>query len=297
MNSAIKDYVDHLKSTVPNSLDGLKIAVDCANGSASVVAEELMKQLGADATILYDKPDGININEGCGSTHIENLSKYVVENKMDLGVAFDGDADRCLCVDENGELIDGDQVMAICSLDMKERGRLAKNTVIGTILTNLGFIKYCEANGINFIATKVGDKFVLEEMLLEEYNFGGEQSGHVIFRDFATTGDGELTAIQLLSLVKRSGKKLSELSRVMKKYPQISINVNVTNDGKVKFYTNTAVKESIETAKEELGDKGRIVVRPSGTEPKIRVMVECNDEELMNKVANEVAETVKIELA
>lgn len=297
MNSAIKDYVDHLKSTVPNSLDGLKIAVDCANGSASVVAEELMKQLGADATILYDKPDGININEGCGSTHIENLSKYVVENKMDLGVAFDGDADRCLCVDENGELIDGDQVMAICSLDMKERGRLAKNTVIGTILTNLGFIKYCEANGINFIATKVGDKFVLEEMLLEEYNFGGEQSGHVIFRDFATTGDGELTAIQLLSLVKRSGKKLSELSKVMKKYPQISINVNVTNDGKVKFYTNTAVKESIETAKEELGDKGRIVVRPSGTEPKIRVMVECNDEELMNKVANEVAETVKIELA
>lgn len=297
MNSAIKDYVDHLKSTVPNSLDGLKIAVDCANGSASVVAEELMKQLGADATILYDKPDGININEGCGSTHIENLSKYVVENKMDLGVAFDGDADRCLCVDENGELIDGDQVMAICSLDMKERGRLAKNTVIGTILTNLGFIKYCEANGINFIATKVGDKFVLEEMLLEEYNFGGEQSGHVIFRDFATTGDGELTAIQLLSLVKRSGKKLSELSKVMKKYPQVSLNVNVTNDGKVKFYTNTAVKESIETAKEELGDKGRIVVRPSGTEPKIRVMVECNDEELMNKVANEVAETVKIELA
>lgn len=297
MNSAIKDYVDHLKSTVPNSLDGLKIAVDCANGSASVVAEELMKQLGADATILYDKPDGININEGCGSTHIENLSKYVVENKMDLGVAFDGDADRCLCVDENGELIDGDQVMAICSLDMKERGRLAKNTVIGTILTNLGFIKYCEANGINFIATKVGDKFVLEEMLLEEYNFGGEQSGHVIFRDFATTGDGELTAIQLLSLVKRSGKKLSELSKVMKKYPQVSLNVNVTNDGKVKFYTNTAVKESIETAKEELGDKGRIVIRPSGTEPKIRVMVECNDEELMNKVANEVAETVKIELA
>lgn len=297
MNTAIKDYIEHLKSTVPNSLDGLKIAVDCANGSASVVARELMKQLGAEATILYDKPDGININEDCGSTHIENLSKYVVENKMDLGVAFDGDADRCLCVDEKGELIDGDQVMAICSLDMKERGRLAKDTVIGTILTNLGFIKYCEANKINFIATKVGDKFVLEEMLLEEYNFGGEQSGHVIFRDFATTGDGELTAIQLLSLVKRSGKKLSELSKVMKKYPQVSINVNVTNDGKVKFYTNTTVKNSIEDAKEKLGDKGRIVVRPSGTEPKIRVMVECSDEELMNTVANDVAETVKKELA
>lgn len=297
VNTATKDYIDHLKSTVPNSLDGLKIAVDCANGSASVIARELMKQLGAEATILYDKPDGININENCGSTHIEKLSEYVVENKMDLGVAFDGDADRCLCVDENGELIDGDQIMAICSLDMKERGRLAKDTVIGTILTNLGFIKYCEANEINFIATKVGDKFVLEEMLLEEYNFGGEQSGHVIFRDFATTGDGELTAIQLLSLVKRSGKKLSELSKVMKKYPQVSINVNVTNEGKVKFYTNTTVKDSIEDAKEKLGDKGRIVVRPSGTEPKIRVMVECNDEDLMNTVANDVAEVVKSQLA
>ena len=295
--SAIKDYIVHLKSTVPNSLDGLKIAVDCANGSASVVAKELMQELGADATILYSEPDGININEKCGSTHIENLAKYVVENKMDLGVAFDGDADRCLCVDEKGNLVDGDQVMAICSYDMKQRGRLAKNTVIGTIMTNLGFIKYCEANDINFIATKVGDKFVLEEMLLEEYNFGGEQSGHVIFRDFATTGDGELTAIQLLSLVKRSGKKLSELAKIMTKYPQVSINVNVTNEGKIKFYTNTKVKEAIEKAKETLGEKGRIVVRPSGTEPKMRVMVECNEEELMDQVANEVAEIVEEELA
>lgn len=297
MKNAVKDYIDHLKSTLPNSLDGLKIAVDCANGSASVTARDLMEQLGADATILFSEPDGININEKCGSTHIEELSKYVVENKMDLGVAFDGDADRCLCVDENGNLIDGDQIMAICANDMKERGRLAKNTVIGTILTNLGFVKYCEANDTNFIATKVGDKFVLEEMLLEEYNFGGEQSGHIIFRDFATTGDGELTAIQLLSLVKRSGKKLSELAKIMTRYPQVSINVNVTNDGKVKFYTNTTVKESIENAKTKLADKGRIVVRPSGTEPKIRVMVECNDEKIMNDVANEVAEVVKKELA
>lgn len=297
MTTAVKDYIEHLKNTVPNSLEGLKIAVDCANGSASVVAEELMNKLGADATILFNSPDGININENCGSTHIENLSKYVVENKMDLGVAFDGDADRCLCVDENGKLIDGDQIMAICSLDMKERGRLAKNTVIGTILTNLGFIKYCEANNINFIATKVGDKFVLEEMLLEEYNFGGEQSGHVIFRDFATTGDGELTAIQLLSLVKRSGKKLSELSKIMKKYPQVSVNVVVTNEGKVKFYTNTVIKDAIEKAKEELGEKGRIVVRPSGTEPKMRVMVECSDEFLMNRIADEVADVIKSELS
>ncbi len=213
-----------------------------------------------------------------------------------MGIAFDGDADRCLCVDENGELIDGDQIMAICSKDMMERGKLAKNTAIGTILTNMGFIKYCEENGVNFIATKVGDKFVLEEMLLEEYNFGGEQSGHIIFRDFATTGDGELTAIQLLSLVKRSGKKLSELAKIMKKYPQVSINVQVSQEGKVKFYTNKTVKAAIDNAKEELSDIGRIVVRPSGTEPKLRVMVECEDEKLMNKVANEVAEIVRKEL-
>ena len=296
MTNATKDYIDHLKSTVPNSLDGLKIAVDCANGSASATAKNLMEQLGAEATILFAEPDGININEKCGSTHIEALSKYVVENKLDMGVAFDGDADRCLCVDEKGNLVDGDQIMAICSQDMKERGRLAKNTVIGTILTNLGFIKYCEANDINFIATKVGDKFVLEEMLLEEYNFGGEQSGHIIFRDFATTGDGELTAIQLLSLLKRSGKKLSELASIMNKYPQVAINVKVTPEAKVKFYTNATVKKSIDEAKTKLGEKGRIVVRPSGTEPKIRVMVECNEEDLMHEVANEVVAVVEKEL-
>ena len=296
MTNATKDYIDHLKSTVPNSLDGLKIAVDCANGSASTTAKSLMEQLGAEATILFAEPDGININEKCGSTHIEALSKYVVENKLDMGVAYDGDADRCLCVDEKGNIIDGDQIMAICSQDMKERGRLAKNTVIGTILTNLGFIKYCEANDINFIATKVGDKFVLEEMLLEEYNFGGEQSGHIIFRDFATTGDGELTSIQLLSLLKRSGKKLSELANIMKKYPQESINVKVTADAKVKFYTNPIVKKAIDDAKVELGDKGRLVVRPSGTEPLIRVMVECIEEQLMHEVATEVAEVIEKEL-
>ncbi len=294
--NAVKDYIEHLKSTIPASLDGLNIAVDCANGSASVTAETLFSELGANAKILYNEPDGININENCGSTHIEALAKYVVDNKLDMGVAFDGDADRCLCVDEKGELIDGDQIMAICSKDMMERGKLAKNTAIGTILTNMGFIKYCEANGVNFIATKVGDKFVLEEMLLEEYNFGGEQSGHVIFRDFATTGDGELTSIQLLSLVKRSGKKLSELAKIMKKYPQISINVPVKQEGKVKFYTNKAVKEAIDKAKEELSDIGRIVVRPSGTEPKLRVMVECEDKKIMKKVAEEVADVVKKEL-
>ena len=294
--NAAKYYIEHLKSTVPNSLEGIKIAIDCANGSASVTAKSLMEQLGAEAIVLYDEPDGFNINEKCGSTYLDNLSKFVVENNMDIGIAFDGDADRCLCVDENGEVIDGDQIMAICALDMKERGKLAKNMVIGTILTNLGFVKFCENNGIDFIAIKVGDRYVLEEMLLEEYNFGGEQSGHIIFRDYATTGDGELTAIQVLSLLKRKGKKISELVKVMDRYPQVSINVVVSQDAKVKFYTNNVVKKAIEDAKAKLADKGRIVVRPSGTEPKIRVMVECFDHELMNQIADDVAKTIKTEL-
>lgn len=296
VTDAVKHYIEHLKSTIPNSLENMNIAIDCANGSASVVAKLLMEQLDAKATILCAEPDGTNINENCGSTHMENLSKYVVENNMDLGIAFDGDADRCLCVDEKGELIDGDQIMAMCAFDMKERGKLAKSTVVGTIMTNLGFVKFCESNNINFIATKVGDRYVLEEMLLEEYNFGGEQSGHVIFRDFATTGDGELTAIQVLNLVKRTGKKLSELANVMKKYPQVSKNVIVTQEGKVQFYTNPKIKEKIDEAKELLKDCGRIVVRPSGTEPKIRVMIECFDEELMNRVIDDVVEVIQKEL-
>lgn len=296
VTNACKDYIEHLKSTVSNSLDGMRIAVDTANGSASETAENLLKQLGAEVFVLSDKPDGININENCGSTHLENLKRYVIENNLDAGVAFDGDADRCLCVDELGNEIDGDQIMAICAYDMKQRGKLAKNTVIGTIMTNLGFIKFCEANDMNFIATKVGDRFVLEEMLLEEYNFGGEQSGHVIFRDFATTGDGQLTAIQLLSLLKRSNKKLSELVTVMTKYPQVSKNVNVTNQGKLKFYMNTAIKETTEELKKQLGDRGRIVVRPSGTEPKIRVMVEGEDNEEIKEVLEKLVEVVKNEI-
>lgn len=293
---ACKYYIEHLRSTVSNSLDGLKIAVDTANGSASETAEDLLTSLGAEVYMLSDKPDGININENCGSTHMEKLKEYVVENKLDAGIAFDGDADRCLCVDEMGNEIDGDQIMAICAYDMKQRGKLSKNTVIGTIMTNLGFIKFCESNDMNFIATKVGDRFVLEEMLLEEYNFGGEQSGHIIFRDFATTGDGELTAIQLLSLMKRNGQKLSELVKVMQKYPQVSKNITVTNQGKLKFYTNTLIKETIEELKKELGDKGRVVVRPSGTEPKIRIMVEGENEIQIEEVLEKLANVVQKEI-
>ncbi len=290
--NAVRDYIDHLKSTVAFSLEGLNIAVDCANGSSSMTAHALLTELGANVHMLFDKPDGLNINEKCGSTHMEALREYVVNNSLDAGLAFDGDADRFLCIDDKGNYIDGDQVMAICSLDMLERGKLPKKTVVGTIMSNLGFIKFCEANDIRFVATKVGDRFVLEEMLLEGYGFGGEQSGHIIFKDFATTGDGQLTAIQLLSITKRKGVKLSDLSDTMTKYPQTMINLTVSAEGKLAYYTDETVKEAIENARKALGDDGRIVVRPSGTEPLIRVMVEGKEMEIIEDVAKDVASVI-----
>ena len=292
-NTAIDDYITHIRSTISSKLNGLKIAVDCANGSSSVTASKLFDGLGADVTIMCDKPDGININKDCGSTHLEKLSKYVVENGCDLGVAFDGDADRCLCVDEKGNIVDGDFIMAVCALDMKETGKLNKNTVVGTIMTNFGFTKFCEDNNIKFIPTKVGDRFVLEEMLLEDYTFGGEQSGHVIFRDYATTGDGQLTALQLLDVISRKKKKLSELACVMTRYPQCIVNITVSAEGKLKFYTDVHIKEAIEDAKKQLSSTGRIVVRPSGTEPLIRVMAEGLDMRLIEDIANSVANIIK----
>ena len=295
-DTAVKDYVDHLKSTVLYSLEGLRVAIDAANGSASVTAARLFSQLGAEAVLLSDRPNGVNINDGCGSTHMGQLQKMVAQGGFDAGIAFDGDADRCLCVDENGSIMDGDQIMAVCALDMQERGKLAKNTVVGTVMTNLGFIRFCEEQGMRFIATKVGDRFVLEELLLEEYSFGGEQSGHVIFRDFASTGDGQLTAIQLLSLMRRKGQKLSELSGVMKRFPQTMINVPVSSEGKLACYTNSAVKQAVEDAKSQLGSQGRILVRVSGTEPYVRVMTEGEDPQAIEEIAAQVASVVEQEL-
>ncbi len=292
---AVKAYVEHLRSSVPNSLEGLKVGVDCANGSASVSAARLFELLGAEAHIINASPDGENINVNCGSTHIEGLAAYVRDNGLDAGVAFDGDADRCLCVDEKGNVIDGDEIMAICATDLAERGKLRSKTVVGTILTNFGFGKFCEENGLKFVATKVGDRFVLEEMLLNEYDFGGEQSGHIIFRDFATTGDGQLTAIQLLSLMKRKDKKLSEMA-MMKKYPQVMRNIRVSNDAKVLYYTNRKIKDAIEAGKRTLGSEGRVVVRPSGTEPLIRVMTEGAEISVIDRVADEIAEVITAEL-
>jgi len=237
------------------------------------------------------------VNDNCGSTHMESLMSFVKENHLDAGVAFDGDADRCLAVDEKGQLVDGDFLMAICAADMKSRGKLAKNFVVGTIMTNMGFNRFCDDNEIKFAATKVGDRYVLEEMLQEGYNFGGEQSGHLIFRDFASTGDGELTAAQLLSIVHRRNANLSSLATLMARYPQVMVNVQVSPEGKLRFYTDAAVKEAIEKAKAKLGEKGRIVVRPSGTEPLLRVMIEGEDSEYITVLANSVADVVRERLA
>lgn len=291
--NAHRDYVDYLRQTVSHTLDGLKIAIDCANGAASTTAPMLFEQLGAECHILNADPNGVNINDNCGSTHMESLRKYVLNNSMDAGIAFDGDADRCLCIDEKGNEIDGDFILAICASDMKKHGKLKKDTVIGTVMTNLGFIKFCQENGINFIPTKVGDRYVLEEMLLEDYKLGGEQSGHVIFSDCATTGDGELTALKVLSVMYRESEKLSVLASVMKKYPQVMVNVKVSPEGKINFYTDAKVKSAIEKAKTALGDSGRVVVRVSGTEPLIRVMAEGENTDEITEIVNTAAAEIK----
>lgn len=295
--NAVADYVEHVQCTIDNDLSGLEIALDCSNGSASRTAKLLFEGLGAKCHMLSDDPNGVNINDECGSTHMEHLMDYVREHNLDAGLAFDGDADRCLAVDDNGNLVDGDYVMAICALDMKSRGKLKKDTVVGTIMTNMGFNRFCGVNELNFVSTKVGDRYVLETMLREGYNIGGEQSGHIIFLNHATTGDGQLTGVQLLSLINRRNAKLSSLATLMERFPQVLINVKVSQEGKMRFYTDKEIKAEIKRVEEILGETGRIIVRVSGTEPLIRVMVEGEDAEKIAKLANETADVVRDRLS
>ena len=290
---AVNDYIEYIISTVPYRLDGMKIAIDCSNGSSSRTAKTLFTKLGAECHMLFDKPNGININDDCGSTHLENLQKYVVDNNLDLGIAFDGDADRCLAVDEKGDIVDGDFIMAICALDLASRKKLSQNAAVGTVMSNMGFSRFCKDNNLKFISTDVGDRYVLEAMLREGYNFGGEQSGHVIFLDYATTGDGQLTAAQLLSIVNRRQAKLSSIATLMTRYPQVLINVKVTPEGKQQFNNNKEINDKIEEVRKQLGEDGRILVRLSGTEPLVRVMIEGLDKELINQLAQETADIIK----
>lgn len=297
LNCAADDYIGHIADSIPSDLKGLKIAVDCSNGSSSVTAKKLFERLGADVDVLYAEPDGVNINADCGSTHIENLQKYVVENKLDAGLAFDGDADRCLAVDDKGQLVDGDYIIAILAADLKSRGKLKKNTVVGTVMTNMGFNKFCDDNGMKFVSAKVGDRYVLETMIREGYNIGGEQSGHVIMFDFCTTGDGQLTGAMLMSLINRRNAKLSSIATLMQRYPQVLLNVKVSNDGKLAFYTDKVVKNEIKRVSNILEERGRILVRASGTEPLVRVMLEGEDLDEITKLAKETAKVVEERLA
>lgn len=295
--TAVKDYVDHVVSTTDVRFDGMKIALDCANGSASVCAKDIFTALGARCYMLSDTPDGENINLNCGSTHPEELMQFVKGNDLDLGLAFDGDADRMLAVDENGELLDGDKIIAICAKRMKSEGTLAKDTAVVTVMSNMGFFKFCEDEGINCAKTAVGDRYVLEKMLADGYNIGGEQSGHVIFLDYATTGDGELTGVQLLKTVVKSKKKLSELATIMTVYPQVLINVEVTPEGKQKYNNDEYIISAVQQAEMELMGDGRVLVRVSGTEPLVRVMLEGKDYEKITALGNKIADVVRERLS
>ncbi|MBQ7688037.1 MAG: phosphoglucosamine mutase [Clostridia bacterium] len=291
--NAVKDYIAHIESTAVAHFYGKRIALDCANGSASVTANELFRKLGAECTVINCRPDGVNINLNCGSTHIEQLQEYVKNNGFEIGFAFDGDADRLLCVDEDGNLVDGDKIMAICAKAMKEQGRLNANTLVTTVMSNMGLFAFCDKNGIKCEKTKVGDRYVLERMLEGGFHIGGEQSGHVIFLDHATTGDGQLTAVQLLNVIRSTGKSLKELASEIEIFPQVLINVKVSTLGKLRLFEDREIKIAVEEAEKELGDSGRVLIRASGTEPLVRVMLEGREKQQIARLAEQIAEVVR----
>ena len=283
-----------MKQTVDEDFSGIHIALDCANGAASSLANYLFADLEADLSTMGASPDGLNINEGVGSTHPENLAKFVLEKGADIGLAFDGDGDRLIAVDETGEIIDGDQIMYICAKYMKQEGRLKNQTVVSTVMSNLGFYKALESEGIQSVQTKVGDRYVVEEMRKNGFNLGGEQSGHIVFLDYNTTGDGMLTGLQLVNILKQTNKPLSELASEMKKYPQKLVNVRVTDKHAVT--NNGKVKAVIEQVEKEMEGNGRVLVRPSGTEPLVRVMVEAPTMSECDGYVNRIAKIVEEEM-
>ncbi|WP_106450576.1 phosphoglucosamine mutase [Trichococcus alkaliphilus] len=287
-------YAQYLQTTIPDDLSGITVCLDAANGAASPVVNRLFADLETDFYTMGANPDGININKGVGSTHPDVLGKFVVEKKADVGLAFDGDADRCIAVDENGRIIDGDRIMFICGKYLKERNKLNQNTIVSTVMSNLGFHLAVEAEGMTALKTQVGDRYVVEEMRKNGYNLGGEQSGHVVFLEMNTTGDGLLTGIQLLNVMKQTGKKLSELADEVTLYPQELVNVRVSEkDGVMEI---PAVKAVIEEVEAEMAGKGRILVRPSGTEPLLRVMAEAETDEKCHDYVMRIVNVVKAEI-
>ncbi len=294
-NSASERYLFHLLNTLTTNLSGLKIVVDCANGASSRVAPKAYARAGAEVIAISHEPNGWNINEDCGSTHLANLKAKVLEVGADLGIAHDGDADRCLAVDHEGNEVDGDFIMAILAADWQSRGLLTNETVVGTVMSNLGFIRAMQALDINVETTAVGDRYVLEKMLADNHSLGGEQSGHIIMRHYANTGDGLLTALHLMQAVKNSGRSLKELATVMERFPQVLINVKDVE--KEKLAGSQVITEAVSTHESRLASSGRILVRPSGTERLVRVMVEAQSKEVAENIAQEIATLVRSELA
>ena len=293
LDDATGRYIEYIKSTLKKGVtfEGMKVVVDCANGAAYKTTPWLLRELGAEVISINDSPDGININDRCGALHMEGIRKAVILHKADVGIAHDGDADRTLLCDEKGRIIDGDQIMGMCAVDMDTRGTLKKNTVVATVMSNLGLEKYFEKNGIKLLRTKVGDRYVAEKMLADDYNFGGEQSGHIIFLDYNTTGDGQITAMQVLNLMRNKNTSLSKLASPIKLFPQVLMNVEV--EKKQDIRTVPAIMDALKAAEQRLDGRGRILVRPSGTEPKIRVMLEGDDIKLINRLGRTIAKVIR----
>ncbi|KQN41446.1 phosphoglucosamine mutase [Frigoribacterium sp. Leaf44] len=288
-------YVLHLLGALPNRLDGIHVVLDCAHGAASAVSPEVFTDAGARVTLIGADPDGVNINDGVGSTHLDNLAKAVLEHGADVGIAHDGDADRCLAVDATGAVVDGDQIMAIIALAQKERGALVDDTLVATVMSNLGLIRAMAEHGITVRQTKVGDRYVLEDMNEHGFTLGGEQSGHIVFADYATTGDGILTGLSLVARMAATGKSLAELASVMTVFPQIMINVRDVDRSRAA--SDEGVAGAVRRFEDELGDTGRVLLRPSGTEPVVRVMVEAADQATADRVAHALADVVRERLA
>ena len=297
----LDEYVYFFRKNFDDNIEKINradfiIGLDTANGATSEVAEKVFKTLGIKYKIINNHPDGININDGCGSTHLESLKKFVVENKLSLGVAYDGDGDRCLAVDENGNEIDGDMIMAIISNYLRKKGKLEKNTIVATIMSNLGLHKYAKHNGLEIVQTKVGDRYVLEEMLKNGYNLGGEQSGHVILLDYNPTGDGILTSLMLIQAILEENTTASKIAEIIKLYPQVLINAKVNSDRKYDYDKDIEIKNAIEKLDKEFAGNGRVLIRPSGTEPLVRVMIEGENQEYITEKAKEIADLIEEKL-
>lgn len=291
--NGMEDYIDYLTSTVDLDLTGVKIAMDCGHGALYKIGPEIIKRLGGELVVINTEPNGMNINDNCGSTNPDMIQDLVIKEKADVGLSFDGDGDRLIAVDEQGNIVDGDHILAICGSYLKEKGKLKNNTVVGTIMTNMGLDLYLQEKGINIVKTKVGDRYILEEMIKNDYVLGGEQSGHIIFLDYNTTGDGLATGLYLLKVMKETGKPMSQLNKLMTDFPQVLVNARVKNELKNKYKENKEIIEKIKEVENLFQGQGRVVIRPSGTEPLVRVMIEAKEDIGLLEIASDLARFIE----